>query len=347
MKKRVAVLHAQIPFARGGAEIMVEKLVEQLKKYGFDADLIKIPFKWYPENSFYDSMLMWNMLDLEEVNGKKIDLVIGTKFPSYGIKHSNKVIWLMHQYRAAYDLCNNVNHGGVNTIGDGERIKNVVTYFDNVHLSEAQNIFCISENVSKRLLEYNGINSEILYHPPGLEGRYKCELYGDYILSVGRLDQLKRIDLLIKAITKTGKNVKVKIVGEGQELENLHCLAKRLHLDKQIEFLGFVSDDRLLDLYANALAVYFAPVDEDYGYVTLESFLSKKPVITCKDSGGVLEFAKKSNSMICETNTESIAFAIQQLYGNKSLCSELGENGYISVKDIAWKNVIEKLTSTI
>ena len=347
MKKHVIVLHAQVPFVRGGAEIMVEKLVEQLRRYEFEADLIKIPFKWYPENSFYDSMLMWNMLDLEEANGKKVDLVIGTKFPSYGVKHSNKVIWLMHQHRAAYDLCNNENYGGLNTICNGERIKNIVKHFDEVHINEAQKVYCISKNISKRLEEYNGIKSEVLYHPPGLEGRYKCETYGDYILSVGRLDQLKRIELLIKAVAKAGKNIKVKIVGEGRELENLQYLTKTLHLNKQIEFLGFVSDEKLLNLYANALAVYFAPVDEDYGYITLEAFLSKKPLITCKDSGGVLEFARKSNSEICETNVESIAAAIKRLYDDKNRCKELGENGYMSVEDIAWQNVIEKLTSTI
>lgn len=347
MKKRVAVLHAQIPFIRGGAEIMVEKLVEQLKKFGFEAELIKIPFKWYPENSFYDSMLMWNMLDLEEINGKKIDLVIGTKFPSYGVKHSNKVIWLMHQHRAAYDLCDNEGYGGFNMIQNGIRMKNVVKHFDNIHINEAKHVYCISKNVSKRLKEYNSINADVLYHPPGLEGQYKCKSYGDYILSVGRLDQLKRIDLLLEAVAKTGKEIKVKIAGEGSEMEKLQNLTKRLHLSEQVEFLGFVSDERLIDLYANALAVYFAPVDEDYGYITLEAFLSKKTVITCKDSGGVLEFANKENSVICDSNSESISFAIKKLYDNREMCKALGENGYDSVKDIAWKNVIETLTSTI
>ena len=78
--KKIAVLHAQIPFSYGGAELMVKSLVEELKKRKFDAELISVPFRWYPENGLYDNMLMWKMLDLTETNGEKIDLVIPTKF---------------------------------------------------------------------------------------------------------------------------------------------------------------------------------------------------------------------------------------------------------------------------
>ena len=51
-------------------------------------------------------------------------------------------------------------------------------------------------------------------------------------------------------------------------------------------------DERLIELYANALAVVYAPIDEDYGYVTLQAFLAGKPVITSSDSGGVLEWVE-------------------------------------------------------
>ena len=60
-----------------------------------------------------------------------------------------------------------------------------------------------------------------------------------------------------------------------------------------------------------------------------------------------MEFANKENSVICDSNSESISFAIKKLYDNREMCKALGENGYDSVKDIAWKNVIETLTSTI
>ena len=84
MKKKIAILHAQVPFVTGGAELMVNSLKANLISRGFEAEIIALPFKWYPENSLYDNMLAWRLLDLSESNGQKIDLVIGTKFPSYG-----------------------------------------------------------------------------------------------------------------------------------------------------------------------------------------------------------------------------------------------------------------------
>ena len=348
MKKKNAILHAQIPFVRGGAEIMVNKLLENLELAGYDTELIKLPFRWYPENAFYDSMLIWDMLDLREINGQKIDLVIASKFPSYGIQHPNKVIWLMHQHRAAYDLEKNEIHGGLGTIPNGERMKAVVKRFDQLHITDAKKIYAISKNVGDRLKRYNGLMAETLYHPPGLIGKYKCEKYGDYILSVGRLDPLKRIDLLLKAISKIKKGGRAIIVGDGVASEELKKLSQELKIEDRIEFLGRVNDDQLIELYANAKAVYYAPVDEDYGYVTLEAFFSRKPIITCIDSGGVLEFAKdKTNAIVCETNEESIAKAIEMLYSDEKLPCNLGINGFESIKDISWKNVVEKLTITL
>ena len=111
-KKKVAVLHAQVPFVRGGAELLVENLTKQLKIRGFDAEIVSLPFKWYPNNTLLDSYLAWHMLDLTESNGQKIDLVIATKVPTFMIQHPNKVVWLMHQFRTAYDLQDNGPAGG-------------------------------------------------------------------------------------------------------------------------------------------------------------------------------------------------------------------------------------------
>lgn len=348
MKKKIAVLHSQIPFMRGGAEILVETLVKKLNEFGYNAELVSMPFRWYPENGLYDNMLSWDMLDLTEMNGEKIDLVIPTKFPTYGVHHPNKVVWLMHQHRAAYDLSDNVLHSGFDTIKNGQRMKAVVQNYDNIKLPDAKKIYTISKNVSCRLSEYNGISSSELYHPPGLEGRYFCESYDDFILSVGRLDPLKRVDLLLKAVALSDKKISVKIAGKGPELENLKKLARKLNIAERVQFLGFVNDEQLLELYSRAFAVYFAPIDEDYGYITLEAFLSKKPVITCCDSGGVLEFVKHEISgYVCETNPDDVGDAIMNLYNDKNKCECLGNNGYKVVKNISWKNVIDKLTFNI
>lgn len=345
-KKKICVLHASVPFVKGGAELHVTALVKNLCARGYIAELIQIPYKWYPTNSLYDNLLMWRLLDLSEANGEKIDLVIGTKFPSYGAIHQNKVAWVIHQYRQAYDLFNTSN--GLSHNSEGNEIKEKVMNFDKIALNECKNIYANSKNVASRLLKYNNINSIPLYHPPALVGQYYCNKFDKYILSVGRLDRLKRIDLLIKALPYCNKDIIAIIAGKGPELENLKSLASKCHVSERVKFLGFVEDSELLKLYSNASAVFFAPIDEDYGYITLESFLSGKPVITCIDSGGVLEFVKDSeNGYICDVDERIIGEKIQNLISIQQKCQEMGRNGYELVKDITWDHVIDELTKTI
>ena len=131
-------------------------------------------------------------------------------------------------------------------------------------------------------------------------------------------------------------------------MENLKALAEKCGVADRVEFLGFVNDDDLLDLYAGAFAVFFAPVDEDYGYITLEAFLSQKPLVTCSDTGGVLEFAENSRSaFVTAPSPKELGSSINRMYANKQLCKKMGLEGYEKVKDISWDNVIDKLTETL
>lgn len=345
-KKKIIITASQVPFNRGGAELHVNFLLQNLISRGYDAEIVALPYKWYPENSLYDSMLAWRLIDLSESNGEKIDLVIATKFPSYGAIHSNKVSWVIHQYRQVYDLYDTKE--GLKYSENGERIKARVELYDKKCLLESRKIFANSQNVANRLKKYNDIDAEALYHPPSLVGRYFTEGYGDYILSVGRLDRLKRNALLLESMCFCDKSIKAKIAGKGPEMEELRRAAKKLNILERVEFLGYVPDDDLLKLYANAFAVYFAPIDEDYGYISLEAYLSKKPVITCNDSGGVLEFVKNNeNGYITLVDAKELGQCINKLYNNKKLCQEFGEEGYNKVKDISWDNVIDKLTCTL
>src|SRR5437588_7582122 len=101
---RIAVCAPQVPFARGGAEIFTDDLVAELRARGHEADLVTMPFKWYPGERVLSQAFLWRLLDLDEANGRPIDLVIATKFPSYAVRHGNKVVWLLHQFRQAYEL---------------------------------------------------------------------------------------------------------------------------------------------------------------------------------------------------------------------------------------------------
>ena len=101
---RIAVLRPQVPFARGGAEIFTDELVDELRTRGHEADLVSVPFKWYPGTRVLTQAFLWRMLDLDEADGRRIDVVVATKFPSYVVRHPEKRVWLVHQFRQAYEL---------------------------------------------------------------------------------------------------------------------------------------------------------------------------------------------------------------------------------------------------
>lgn len=346
MKKKIAICHSQVPFVRGGAELLVESLLDELRKRNYNAEIIALPFKWYPNEQLIQSMMNWKFIDLSESNGEKIDLVIGTKFPSYGISHVNKVTWLVHQYRQVYDLFG-TEYSQYDYSPESLSIKELIRRYDHNTLTESKRIFTIAQNTTERLKRFNQIESEVLYHPPKHVGFYHCDEFDNYILSVGRLDKLKRVDLLLEALSDTDPDIKCLIAGQGPERENLERLSSKLGLTDRVKFLGFVEDKQLLELYANCLAVYFAPYDEDYGYVTLEAYLSQKPVITLDDTGGVLEFVKDGESGFVLSNLQELSSKIDYLHQHKQVAKDLGRVGYQGVKNISWDCVIDRLTETI
>ncbi len=346
---KIALCAAQVPFVKGGAEYHFDTLYAELLKRDYEVEYIRIPFKWYPPKEIINHALIWRLLDLSESNGTKIDGVIAQKFPSYLIRHPNKIVWLLHQYRPAYELAHTEMDDLLPYGKLGEIVRQKIYKMDNLGLNEARKIFTNSGNVARRLWRYNKIAGEPLYHPPPLMGQYRCESYDEYIFYPSRIEPIKRQDLVIKSLQHCSSNIRLKIAGTGPHLDYIRSLAKKCGVDDRVDFLGYVPEKELLDLYANAAAVVYVPLDEDMGYVTLEAFLSKKPVITCTDSGGPLEFVEDSvNGFIVAPSPESIAKKIQLLF-ESDLCKKMGNNGYekISSMNLSWDYVIKKLLEPI
>ena len=343
--KTIAVCAAQVPFFRGGAEAHVQGLVNNLRGRGYEVELINIPYKWYPHEQLLKSIEIWEMLDLSESNGKPIDLVITTKFPSYFARHPRKVLWLIHQYRQLYDLFGTEFSEFDPSNKKHMAIRKNLMQKDGQVLKSYKHIFANAGNTAARLKKYNGISAQPLYHPPPLTGRYYTHTYESCVLSVGRLEKLKRVDLLLRALSSTRPEITCKIAGTGPEEPQLKALSEKLGLENRVEFLGYVSDDRLLQLYAECAVVYFAPLDEDYGYITLEAFLSRKPVITAIDSGGPLEFVedRKNGRVLASLEAEILGPALEELVIDTDSCRAWGDSGYAKVKNIGWEQVIDTL----
>ena len=341
--KRVAVCEAQVPFVRGGAEALVRELVRQLRARGYAVERISVPFKWYPKEEILPHAAAWRLLDLSASNGRPIDAVIATKFPSYFVRHPAKVTWLIHQYRAAYELCGTAYSDFHHTELD-VGLRDRLISLDREMLTESRRLFTISRLTASRLEKFNGVAAEPLYHPSRLAPRLHPGRSGDYVLSVGRIESIKRVDLAVRAMEHVDRRVRLLVAGEGTQLENVRRVAEDRGLDDRVSFLGAVSDDELIELYAGALAAVYVPYEEDYGYVTLESFLARKPVITAHDSGGPLEFVEHEvNGLICEPQPGALAEAINRLATNRTFAGSLGEAGHDRAKTVTWDGVIEKL----
>ena len=343
--RTIAVCAAQVPFFSGGAEACVQGLVENLRIRGFEVDLINLPYKWYPREQLLKSIEVWKMLDLSESNGKKIDLVIATKFPSYFVRHPRKVLWLIHQYRQIYDLLHTPYSGFDPSSRRDMARRDELVAMDTEALKSYPRIYTIAYNTADRLKTYNHIEGIPLYHPPPLAGKYRTDSYQDFVLSVGRLDKLKRLDLLIEGLRHTRSSITCRIAGTGPERDRLQGRVKEAGLSDRVEFLGYVSNEDLLRLYATCGAVFFAPQDEDYGYITLEAFLSRKPVITAFDSGGPLEFVEDgvNGSVLQVLDGRTAGRAIENLLSDKALGARWGNAGFDRVKDMNWDRVVDAL----
>jgi glycosyltransferase involved in cell wall biosynthesis len=343
--KTVLIAAAQAPFITGGAEILVSELRANLDRRGFRVDVAAVPFKWYPVSEIVRQALAWRMLDLTESNGEPVDLLIATKFPTYLARHPRKVAWLFHQHREAYDLFGTPYCSFTDSPEDNQ-VREAIHTMDASSLSECREIFTISRNVADRLRRYNGLAGQPLYPPPHHLGRYRCESFDGFLFYAGRLDRLKRLELALDAMKRVRSGAHLRIAGQGPLAPELQKRIEGLGLQDRVELLGHVGTDDLLDLYARCRAAYYAPLNEDYGYVTVEAFLSGKPVLTTTDSGGPLEFvAEGETGLVAPPDPDAIAETIDRLFAlPEARLREMGAAGRARVAGITWDGVIDRLT---
>jgi glycosyltransferase involved in cell wall biosynthesis len=339
---RVAVCAPQVPFERGGTEILAETLVRELRTRGHEVEDVKIPFKWYPGPRALREALVWRLVDLVEAQERPVDLVIATKFPSYAIRHPNKVVWLVHQFRQAYEL-DMPEFGQFGPDPFDRATVRAIHRLDRKVLGEAKRLFAISRNVAERLNRSIGLDAEVL-PPPPQQLPYRAPAGdGEFVLSVGRLDRAKRVDLLLEAAALDG-SLRVVVAGEGPDRERLERLSARHGLDGRVSFAGRVDEDDLVDLYSRCLAVFYAPYDEDFGLVPYEAFLSGRPVVTTRDSGGPLEVVvDRETGLVCEPAPPEIAAALAWLAAHPDEARAQGSAGRKRAERVTWDTVVDRL----
>jgi glycosyltransferase involved in cell wall biosynthesis len=317
-----------------GAERLIESTYRALSKV-CEAERIEVPVS----EATWDGVLE-SYLDCYDLDVAKYDAVISTKNPTFMVRHPNHICWLIHQIRVFYDRFDDeYGHCDPVSLAEHSKRRDRIHQLDNLAFKGVRKTFTIGQEVSRRLKHYNGFDSEAL-HPP-LENRgYFCGGQ-EYFLLPGRLHRWKRVDLAIRAFKLTRAQIPLLIAGTGEDEPYFKELAID---DPRIKFLGYVSDDEIIELYAHALGVLFVPKDEDFGYVTLEAMMSHKPVITCSDSGEPTAFVRNEHSgFVTKPEPADVAAAIESLAANPSSAARMGENGFRDVPRLSWDDVAQRL----
>jgi len=269
------------------------------------------------------------------------------KFPAYLVAHERKVLWILHQHRSAYNLWG-TPFDDLSTYPEGVRVREWIKHCDESFIPEARRVFANSKAVADRLKQYNNIESEPLYHPPPLADQLRTGEQGDYVFYPSRLEPQKRQELLIEAMKFVQTPVRAILAGSSADLKHYESLIKQHQVADRVQVRGFVDDEELVELYANALGVCYLPFDEDYGYVTLQGMLAAKPVIAATDSGGATEFVEDNvTGSVVGPDPKAIADAIDRLHRDRQRAARMGEAGRarISSLNLSWENVADKIIS--
>lgn len=344
---KIIIASTHVPFIKGGGTMIVEDLAQACRERSHEVEIVSFPFlsKW---DEMEEQMLALRLYDLSQLG----DRLICIRTPSYLLNHPHKSVWFIHHHRGAYDLWG-TQYQDIPNSKEGLSVRQFIIDSDNKALRQAEKIYTNSQIVANRLQKYNNLSAGVLYPPLGKADKFHCAEYGDYIFYPSRITHHKRQHLAIESMRHVRSPVKLVIAGSPDQPQDLHLLQDlidRLKLSKKVKLIGkWISEEEKVSLFANALAGIYIPYDEDsYGYTTLESFYSSKPVITCTDSGGTLEIIENDfNGFVCQPDPKAIAQAMDKLMKNKSNTKQMGCLGYIRLHElgISWDKVVNCLTS--
>jgi glycosyltransferase involved in cell wall biosynthesis len=342
---KVLVVNNMAPFVWGGAEELASHLAKNLELAGHEAEVLRIPFQWEPASRIPSQMLMVRGFELANV-----DRVIALKFPAYLIRHPHKTLWLLHQYRQAYDLYD-AGQTNLPPSEAGNEIRGLIRNADNESFREARQIYTNSEVTRERLRHYNGFDAQVLLPPLNDPELFAGGTSEDYIFAGGRINGMKRQHLLLEALAYTNSNVKLVIGGPPDTPEDgnrLRSLVESLGLSDRVKLdLRFLPRLEYARYINHAAAVAYLPFDEDsLGYVTMEAATAGKALISTTDSGGILALARdEETGWVAEPQASSLAEVITKVYADPARTIALGAAAreLWTQMNVSWPKTVERL----
>ena len=331
------------PMAEGGHMVIARELTRALRDAGHDSQIIVTPQNRFGHQA--SAYLATWLTDVTSSEGRPIDQVISLRYPSYAVRHPRHVCWLNHTMREYYDLWDTFSATLSGKARVKERLrKTAIHAADRYLLARLSRLFVQSKTVQQRIAAWPSVSSTVLYPPAPLRN-YRCDGYGPAFLFVSRLTRLKRADLLIRALAApSGIGLRLAVAGDGEERPALERLAADLGVADRVRFTGRLTDDQLLSELAACRAVCFPPFQEDYGFVTVEAFASRKAVITCRDSGGPAELVRDGvNGFVCEPVPEALGQAMRRLANDAALAETMGTAAFDAGATLTWAETVQQL----
>jgi len=343
MPKTILVVTSDVPFVHGGHRVIADELVRALTEIGHRAELVRTP-----SNRFGRTLQAYLATRLTDVGltgyGEPVDHVISLRYPAFAVRHDSHVAWVVHRMREYYDLWEHLVTGLSRQARLKEEIRRRIIHgLDRRLLVDGtRQVYCISDTVRRRLEQWGEIPARTL-HPPAPARAYRTDRYEPYVFAVSRLHRWKRMHLLVEALAHD-RSLRAVIAGDGPERPALAARARELGVEERVELIGAIDEDALLDHYARAGAVFFAPLNEDYGFVTVEAFMARKPVVTCHDSGGVTELVRNGESgFVCAPAPAALGAALARLMSDPRLAEKLGEGGHETAARLSWPETARTL----
>jgi glycosyltransferase involved in cell wall biosynthesis len=330
----------------GGHMVIAQSLVQALRDASHQADIIVTPQNRFGRQAAA-YVATW-LTDVGRTDGRTIDQVISLRYPSYAVRHKRHVCWLNHTMREYYDLWDRFS-ATLRPAGlVKERLRRAAIHAADRYLlgRNVKKLFVQSRTIQQRLAIWPEVKPTVLY-PPAPQRPYRCDGYGDYIFLVSRLTALKRADLLVRALATTeGAGIKAVVAGDGEDRAVLQALVAAHSLENRVTLTGRLGEAELLEHLARCRAVCFPPLQEDYGFVTVEAFASRKPVVTCHDSGGPAELVSHGvNGFVCDPAPASLATGLRQLTDDAAMAERMGTAAFDSGAQLSWTDAVRQLTA--
>jgi glycosyltransferase involved in cell wall biosynthesis len=341
----LAVVTSSPPGVEGGHLVIARSLVQAARQAGHDAQLVVTPDYGFGRQAagYYAT---WKK-DVNAAAGRSVDQVISLRYPSYAVRHPAHVCWLNHTMREYYDLWPELTAAISlkNRVKESMRKASMHAVDRWLLTRNVTKVVAQSATIQRRLAADFALRADVVYPPPP-QRPYRCDEYGGYIFCVSRLTRHKRVDLLVRALADAAaQDVRAVIAGDGDERASLVALARTLGVADRITFEGRIDDAALVDRLARCRAVCFTPLAEDYGFVTVEAFASRKAVVTCADSGGPTELVRDDeNGLVCQPTPSSLAIALARLSDDRVLAERLGARAAARAAGMKWDDVVRRLT---